>query len=247
MKADECQIYTDVAGIHAADPRLVPEAVKLNEIGYDEMLEMAGSGAKVMHSRAVELAELYNMPILVASSFGDQAGTIICKETAMEQKNRIRGIAHDTNVASITVQRIPDIPGIAAKILGPLAKAGISVDTIIKNTSFEGITDFTFTVGRNDLARTKDIIDALIKNIGAKTYITDSSQAKVSIIGTGMQNAPGYAALMFQTLYENDINIQLISTSEIKITCIISEEDVKKAVQALYASFEQEMVKSTGM
>jgi aspartate kinase len=243
LGAKECQIYTDVEGIHAADPRVVPGAVKLEEIGYDEMLEMASSGARVMHSRAVELGELYGIPIRVASSFSNTPGTIIRKETAMEVRNRIRGIAHDINVARVSIQGVPDSPGIAAKILEPLAQANVSVDTIIQNASVGNMIDFTFTVGRSDLAEAKKIVAPIVESLGAREAVTDSTLAKVSIIGTGMQNAPGYAALMFRTLYNEGINIQLISTSEIKITCIIAEKDAEPAVRALYKSFESEITK----
>ena len=245
LKADSCQIYTDVEGVYAADPRIVPGAAKLEEIGYDEMLEMASSGAKVMHPRAVELGELYNIPILVASSFSEASGTIIREETSMEIRNKVRGIAHDANVARVTVLGVPNRPGIASAILEPLAKANVSVDTIVQNISVGNTTDFTFTVGRSDLAKAKAIVDALIEPLGAREGATDSSLAKVSIVGTGMQNTPGYAAMMFRTLYEQGINIQLISTSEIRITCIISESDVKVAVRALYESFEAEIAKSS--
>ncbi len=243
LGAEECQIYTDVEGIHATDPRVVPGAVKLEEIGYDEMLEMASSGARVLHSRAVELGELYEIPILVASSFSNTPGTIIRKETAMEIRNRIRGIAHDTDVARVTIQGVPDSPGIAANILEPLAKANVSVDTIIQNASVGNVIDFTFTVGRSDLAKAKAIVAPIVESLGASEAITDSTLAKVSIIGTGMQNTPGYAALMFRTLCDEGINIQLISTSEIKITCIIAERDAEPAVRALYKSFESEITK----
>jgi len=245
LKADRCQIYTDVEGVYAADPRIVPRAAKLEEIGYDEMLEMASSGAKVMHPRAVELGELYNIPILVASSFGETSGTSIREETSMEIRNKVRGISHDANVARVTVLGVPNRPGIASAILEPLAKANVSVDTIVQNVSVGNTTDFTFTVGRSDLDKAKAIVDALIEPLGAREGATDSTLAKVSIVGTGMQNTPGYAAMMFRTLYEQGINIQLISTSEIRITCIISESDVKVAVRALYESFEAEIAKSS--
>jgi aspartate kinase len=245
LKADMCQIYTDVEGVYAADPRIVSEAAKLEEIGYDEMLEMASSGAKVMHPRAVELGELYNIPILVASSFSEASGTIIREEISMEIRNKVRGIAHDANVAMVTVLGVPNRPGIAAAILEPLAKANVSVDTIVQNISVGNATDFTFTVGRNDLAKAKAIVDPLVESLGARESATDSTLAKVSIVGTGMQNMPGYAAMMFRTLHEQGINIQLISTSEIRITCIISESDVKVAVRALYESFEAEIAKSS--
>ncbi len=241
LKAEMCQIYTDVEGVYTADPRLVPKASKLKEIGYEEMLELASYGAKVMHPRAVELAQLCNMPILVASSFSDSPGTIICKEASMEVRNKVRGIAHDTNVAKITVIGVPDHPGIAAAIFEPLARANISVDTIVQNASVEKITDLTFTVARDDLIKAMSIAEPVIKSIGAKRCVADSTLAKVSIVGSGMQNVPGYAARMFRALYEQGINIHLITTSEIRITCIISEDRVREAVQALHGAFEIEV------
>jgi len=241
LNADVCQIYTDVEGVYTADPRLVPEASKLDKIGYEEMLEMASYGAKVIHPRAVELGQLYNMPILVASSFSDRPGTIICKEASMEVKNKVRGIAHDTDVAKITVVGVPDHPGIAAAIFEPLAKANISVDTIVQNASIENITDLTFTVVRSDLNKAMSIVEPVVKSVGGKQCVTDCTLAKVSIIGAGMQNTPGYAARMFHVLSEQGINIQLITTSEIRITCIISEDRVKDAVRALHKAFELEI------
>jgi aspartate kinase len=240
LSAEICQIYTDVEGVYTADPRLVPGARKLKEIGYEEMLELASYGARVMHNRAVELGELYNVPILVASSFSDSPGTIICKEASMEVKNKVRGIAHDTNVSKITVVGVPDHPGIAAAIFEPLARANISIDTIVQNASIDNITDLTFTVARSDLIKAMSIVEPVAKSVGGKQCVTDSTLAKVSIIGTGMQNTPGYAARMFRTLYERDVNIQLITTSEIRITCIISEDRVRDAVQALHQAFELE-------
>jgi len=240
LSAEICQIYTDVEGVYTADPRLVPGARKLKEIGYEEMLELASYGARVMHNRAVELGELYNVPILVASSFIDSPGTIICKEASMEVKNKVRGIAHDTNVSKVTVVGVPDHPGIAAAIFEPLARANISVDTIVQNASIDNITDLTFTVARNDLIKAMSIVEPVAKSVGGKQCVTDSTLAKVSIIGTGMQNTPGYAARMFRTLHEQGINIQLITTSEIRITCIVSEDRVRDAVQALHQAFELE-------
>ncbi len=238
LKADMCEIYTDVEGVYTADPRIVPEAVKLEEICYEEMLEMATSGAKVMHHRAVELGQVYNMPILVASSLVEKPGTIIKGGQKMEARNKVRGIAHDLDVAKITVMGVPDRPGIAAAIFTPLAKAGISVDTIVQNASANNITDLTFTVSRNDLNKAMEIIKPVVKEIGAKEFTSDSQLGKVSIIGTGMQNTPGYAAKMFETLYKQGINILLITTSEIRITCIIQEDRVKDAVKALHKAFE---------
>jgi aspartate kinase len=240
LSAEICQIYTDVEGVYTADPHLIPGARKLKDIGYEEMLELASYGAKVMHNRAVELGELYNVPILVASSFNDSPGTIICKEASMEVKNKARGIAYDTNVSKVTVVGVPDHPGIAAAIFEPLARANISVDTIVQNASINNITDLTFTVARNDLIKAMSIVEPVVKSVGGKQCVTDSTLAKVSIVGTGMQNTPGYAARMFRTLHEQGINIQLITTSEIRITCIISEDRVKDAVQAFHQAFELE-------
>jgi len=231
LKAQICQIYTDVEGVFTADPRLVPEARKLKEIGYEEMLELATLGAKVMHSRAVELGEVYNMPIMVASSFGG---------IQMEVRNKVRGIAHDLNVAKVTVVGVPDQPGIASAIFEPLDKANISVDTIVQNASINNITDLTFTVAKGDLDKAMSLVQPIAKSIGAKECVSDSKLAKVSIIGTGMQNTPGYAANMFRALYEQGINIQLITTSEIRITCIIGEDRVEDAVKALHKAFELE-------
>ncbi len=240
LKAQICQIYTDVEGVFTADPRLVPGARKLNEISYEEMLELATSGARVMHSRAVELGEVYNMPILVASSFSDRSGTIIHGGIPMEVRNKVRGIAHDLNVAKITVVGVPDQPGIASAIFELLAKANISVDTIVQNASINKITDLTFTVARGDLDKAMSLVRPIAKSIGAKECVSDSTLAKVSIIGTGMQNTPGYAANMFRALSGQGINIQLITTSEIRITCIIGEDRVEDAVRTLHKAFELE-------
>lgn len=240
LKAQICQIYTDVEGVFTADPRLVPGARKLKEIGYEEMLELATYGAKVMHPRAVELGEVYNMPIMVASSFSDKSGTIIHGGIPMEVRNKVRGIVHDLNVAKITVVGVPDQPGIASAIFEPLAKANISVDTIVQNASINKITDLTFTVARGDLDKAMSLVRQVAKSIRAKECVSDSTLAKISIIGTGMQNTPGYAANMFRALSEQGINIQLITTSEIRITCIIGEDRVKDAVKTLHKAFELE-------
>jgi aspartate kinase len=240
LGAEVCQIYTDVEGVYTADPRLVPEAKKLGKISYEEMLELATYGARVMHNRAVELGWLYNVPILVASSFSDSPGTIICKEASMEVRNKVSGIAHDASVAKITVIGVPDHPGIAAAIFEPLARANISIDTIVQNTSINSITDLTFTVARTDLLKAMSIVEPVAKSVGGKQCVSDSTLAKVSIVGTGMLNAPGYAARMFRALYQHGINIQLIATSEIRITCIISEDKIKDAVRALHQAFELE-------
>jgi len=240
LGAEVCQIYTDVEGVYTADPRLVPEARKLNEVSYEEMLELATYGARVIHNRAVELGWLYNVPILVASSFSDTPGTIIRKEAAMEVKNKVSGIVEDTNVAKVTVVGVPDHPGIAAAIFEPLARASISIDTIVQNASINSTTDLTFTVARTDLLKAMSIVEPVARSVSGKQCVADSTLAKVSIVGTGMQNTPGYAARMFRALYQHGINIQLITTSEIRITCIISEDRVKDAVRALHQAFELE-------
>ena len=241
LGAEVCQLYTDVDGVHTADPRLIPEARWLAEIGYEEMLELATYGAKVVHPRAVELGELFNIPILVASSFSQNPGTLIHGGVSMEVRNKVRGIAYDLDVAKITVVGVPDQPGIAASIFQPLAKAGISIDTIVQNASINKITDLTFTVAKSDLAGAMRVVEPIAKSIRARECASDSKLGKVSIIGTGMQNTPGFAARMFEELSQQDINIQLITTSEIRITCIIDETRVKDAVRALHRAFEVEM------
>ena len=241
LEAKICQRYTDVDGIYTADPRLIPEARKLSEISYEEMLEMASYGNKAIHPRAIELGELFNVPIMVASSFSENPGTLIHGEVSMEVRNKVRGIAHDVDVAKITVVGVPDRPGIAAGIFVPLAEAGISVDTIVQNASIQNITDLTFTCARSQLKGAMVVIEPIATAIGARECVSDDTLGKVSIIGTGMQNAPGYAARMFDTLKQEQINIQLISTSEIRITCIIEESRVKDAVRALHRAFEMEI------
>jgi len=241
LGAEICQIYTDVDGVYTADPSLIPEAQRLSEIGYEEMLELASYGAKVMHPRAVELGELFNIPILVASSFTDSSGTLIHGGVSMEVRNKVRSIAHDLDVAKITVVGVPDRPGIAAAIFQPLSKADISIDTIVQNASINNITDLTFTVAKSQLSKAMEVVKPIAESIGARECVSDSKLGKVSIIGTGMQNAPGYAARMFDALSEEGINIQLITTSEIRITCIINEARVEDAVRALHRAFELEI------
>jgi aspartate kinase len=239
LGAHRCEIYTDVEGIYTADPRLVPEARKLTRISYEEMLELASQGARVMHPRAVELGWAYKVPIYVASSFTEAPGTLICQEgESMEQRNRVMGIAHDTDVGRITIRGVPDRPGIAAAIFGPLAEAGISVDTIVQNASVERLTDLTFTVSKGDLRRAVEIVRPVAQQIGAREVLWDEGLAKVSIVGAGMQSAPGYAATMFRALYEAGINIELITTSEIRITCLIDARRIQDAVQALHRAFQ---------
>ena len=241
LGAEICQLYTDVEGVYTADPHLVPEAQQLSEIGYEEMLELASYGARVVHPRAVELGELFSIPILVASSFTQNPGTLIHGGASMEVRNKVRSVAYDLDVAKVTVVGVPDRPGIAAAIFQPLATAGISIDTIVQNAGIENITDLTFTVAKSQLSKAMEVVKPIARSIGARECTSDSKLGKVSIIGTGMQNTPGYAARMFRTLSEKGINIQLITTSEIRITCIINDAEIKDAVRALHRAFELEM------
>ena len=241
LGAKVCERLTDTDGIYSADPRVVPEAIRLDEIGYEEMLELATYGNKVMQPRAIELAELYNIPIRVASSFNDNPGTLIHGGVSMEVRNKVRSVAYDMDVAKISVVGIPDKPGIAASIFVPLAKAGISVDTIVQNSSVNKIADLTFTVTKDQINDAMKVAKPIAKKLGATNIVSDTELGKVSIVGTGMQNTPGFAAKMFDTLSNNGINIELISTSEIRITCIIKESKVKEAVRALHKAFEVEV------
>lgn len=235
-----CERYTDVEGVFTADPRIVPEARRLAEISYEEMLELASRGAKVMQPRAVEIGSFYNVPIYVASSFKESTGTLIHGGITMESFNRIRGIPHDLDVAKITLRGVPDRPGIAAAVFEPLAAQHISVDVIVQNASSDGNTDLTFTVSKGDLGRTVSLVEQIASDIGAGEVTTDDQVAKVSIVGTGIQSAPGFASKMFRSLYDAGINIQMITTSEIRITCIVQAEQVNTAVRALHKAFELE-------
>jgi len=239
VDAERCEIYTDVDGIYTTDPRLTDRARKLSEIGFDEMLEMAVLGAK-MNPRSIELGAVYDMPVYVASSFSSEPGTLIHGgEQTMEVRKAVTGIAVDSNVAKITVRGVVDRPGVAAGLLKPLADDGVSVDVIVQNTSSDGTTDFTFTVGQASVVKAAQLIEDQ-SVIEYAEVITGSNLAKVSIVGTGMENAPGYAARMFSTLSEAKVNIDMITTSEIRITTIIDREQVQKAVQSLHDAFELE-------
>ena len=238
LHADTCEIYTDVAGVYTADPRVCPQARPLRDISYEEMLELATTGARVMHARAVEVGAIYGVEILVASSFDAEApGTIIRREATMEQSNKVRGIAHQDQIAKVTVRGLADRPGIAAQLFEPLATAGVSVDTIVQNASVEKLTDMTFTVAQADMERAVATVRGILPALGASEVISDANLGAVSIVGTGMATSPGYAALMFRTLFEHGINIELISTSEIRITCIVAADKVGDAVRALHAAF----------
>ena len=237
LKAERCEIYTDVPGVFTADPRVVPNARKLVDLSFEEMLELASYGAGVLHPRSVELGAFYGIPILVASSFSSEQGTLIHGGEPMESRNRLSGIAHDLDTAKITVIGIPDRPGIAASLFEPLARAGISVDTIVQNAGVDNITDLTFTVSRRDLAASQEIVRPVAENLGGQGIVANAELGKVSIVGNGMQDAPGYAARMFTALHRAGINIQMITTSEIRITCIVDRANVTKAVQVLYDAF----------
>ncbi|MBP5093481.1 MAG: aspartate kinase [Abditibacteriota bacterium] len=248
LNADACEIYTDVEGVYTADPRVEPAARKMKTISYEEMLELAGQGARVMHSRAVELGQIYGVDILVAHSLKDAPGTLITREdhemnsqnAEMEIRNPVRGIAHDTDVTRITIVGVPDKPGVAAKLFKALSDAGISVDVIVQNVSVAGKTDLSFTVADEDLEKTKKIIAPIDKDIEAADVITDSVLAKVSVVGSGMKTSPGYASTMFAALAAEGINIYSITTSEIRITCLVERDKIKAAVRALHKAFELE-------
>ncbi|MCY3569686.1 MAG: aspartate kinase [Chloroflexi bacterium] len=241
LRASRVEIYTDVQGIYTTDPRIEPNARCLRDIASEEMLEAAQQGAGVMHPRAVELGLLYDIPILVASSqaeFGSGGGTTIRREVKMEPENRVRTIALDRDVASVTLRHVPDRPGIAAQVFGPLADAGISVDTIVQNASELQLTDLTFTVSQTDWEETREISRPLADDLGAADVLFKHDLVKVSLIGTGMQSGPGYAATMFRSLSQAGINIELITTSEIRITCLVNADRGEEAVRVLHAAFE---------
>jgi aspartate kinase len=241
LKADICEIYTDVDGIFTADPRLVKAARKLSHIQYDEMLELAAVGARVMHPRAVEIGELYGVAIHVRSSFHEGVGTMIVAHVPMEDRKRVRGIAEETNVAKITVVGVPDRPGIAAAIFEPLGAAGISVDVIVQNIGRSRRTDLTFSVAQSDLKAAEKLVKAAAKTIGATRVASAGGIAKLSIVGTGMLGTPGIAGRMFRALADAGINIEMISTSEIRITCLVARDQVEKGVRILHKTFDLDL------
>jgi aspartate kinase len=240
LGADRCQIFTDVRGIFTADPRIVARARQLDVIGCEEMLELANQGAQVMQTRAVELGWVNGVTIEVLSSFEDAPGTLITEDPLVEQRNKVRGLAHDRNVAKITLVEVPDRPGVAATVFQPLAEAGINVDMIVQNVGHHGATDLSFTIPRVELPKAKRILEPAVRELGFREMTTDSSVAKVSIVGAGIHNTPGYAARMFKTLADAGVNIEMISTSEIRITTIIAEDLLETAVKALHDAFELE-------
>ena len=240
LKADECQIYTDVDGVYTTDPRVVPEAQRLDEITFEEMLEMASLGAKVLQIRSVEFASKYNVPLRVLSSFKDGGGTLITtEETEMEQA-LISGIAFNRDEAKLTILGVPDSPGIATQILGPIAKQNIEVDMIIQNTGHDGTTDFTFTVHRNDYPNAMAIMEATADELGAREVNGDDKITKISIVGVGMRSHAGIANIMFESLASEGINISMISTSEIKISVVVDQKYLELGVRTLHKAFELE-------
>ena len=242
LHAGECEIHTDVAGIHTADPRVVPDARPLPSIGYDEMLELASAGATVMHPRAVEIGEAYSMPIRVRSAFDDSPGTLIHRHEQMEDRPKVRGIAHDSDVAKVTLLGVPDRPGVAAGVFGPLAESHINVDIIVQNVSHSGHTDVSFTLAESDLSRAQPVLERIAADVGASGVDADRGIGKVTVVGTGMLGTPGVVARIFSTLAEASINIRMISTGEIRVTCIIDRDRIEDAVRALHRAFELELL-----
>lgn len=238
LKADECQIYTDVDGVYTTDPRVVEKAQRMTQITFEEMLEMASLGSKVLQIRSVEFAGKYNVPLRVLSSFKEGQGTLITTEERKQLETpEISGIAFNRDEAKITLLGVPDIPGSAAKILGPVGMANIEVDVIVQNASNDGLTDFTFTVHRNDTAKVKAVLEPIVLSLGAKGILTDDSVCKVSLVGVGMRSHAGIAGKMFTALAECNVNILIITTSEIKISVVIEEKYMELAVRELHTAF----------
>lgn len=239
LKADECQIYTDVDGVYTTDPRVVEKARRLDRITFEEMIEMASLGSKVLQIRSVEFAGKYNVPLRVLSSFGEGEGTLITLEddTIMEQPV-VSGIAFNRDEAKLTISGVPDTPGVALRILKPVSDANIEVDMIVQNVGADGHTDFTFTVHRNDFKRAREVLDGVARELGAREVTGDNKTVKVSIVGVGMRSHAGVATRMFEALSNEGINIQMISTSEIKISVVIDEKYLELAVRALHTAFD---------
>ncbi|HEY3375217.1 MAG TPA: aspartate kinase [Candidatus Aquicultor sp.] len=238
LGAEKCEIYTDVEGVFTADPRIVPEASLVPEITYEEMLEMAATGAKVLQLRSVEFGRNHGVIINVRSSFTGGAGTVVKEESEVMEKPIISGVTHDTSEGKVTIFGVSDQPGIAAKVFKPLAAANFNIDMIVQNVSSEGLTDISFTIPLDDLPRAESVIDDIVKVLGAKGHSNDKNIAKVSIVGAGMKTHPGVAAEMFDVLADNGINIQMISTSPIRISCVVEGSKIETAVRALHEHFQ---------
>jgi len=237
LKADVCDIYTDVDGVYTTDPNICSNARRLDRITYDEMLEMARAGAKVLQPRSVELAKKYNVPVYVKSSFTDEGGTLVTREEKDMEKEVVAGVTYDRDQAKITVIHVPDRPGVAARLFTPLSEHNILVDMIIQNASIQGHTDLTFTVSRKDVREATRIISEVVQEVGAEKLEVDDNVAKVSIIGVGMISHSGVAARMFETLAREGINIMMISTSEIKVSCVVEAKYTELAVTVLHDAF----------
>jgi len=237
IKADFCEIYTDVDGVYTTDPNVYSKARKLKKISYEEMLELASAGAKVLQQRSVELAKKYSVPLYVKSSFGDDVGTLVTREDSDMEKEIISEVTCDKNQAKVTIVHVPDEPGIAARLFVPLSERNIIVDMIIQNASIEGHTDMTFTVPKGDMSEVQQILDEVIKDLGAESIDYDENISKISIVGVGMKSHSGVASKMFASLANEGINIMMISTSEIKISCVIREKYTELAVRVLHDAF----------
>jgi aspartate kinase len=242
LKADECHIYTDVDGVYTTDPRVEPKARRLDRITFEEMLEMASLGSKVLQIRSVEFAGKYNVALRVLSSFAEGNGTLITYEESQMESALISGIAFNRDEAKLTITGVPDLPGIAYKILGPIADANIEVDMIVQNIADDASTDFTFTVHRNDFLRAKTILEAICTDVSARKVTGDNNIVKVSIVGVGMRSHAGIASTMFKTLADENINIQMIATSEIKISVVVDEKYLELAVRSLHSAFGLEQM-----
>ena len=238
LKADECQIYTDVDGVFTTDPRVCDKARLLKEVSFEEMLELASSGAKVLQLRAVEYASKFNLPLRVLSSFEEGEGTLVQEEKNIMERPIVSGISSIDSEAKLTIRGVPDVPGVAAKILSPISEAGIEVDVIVQNISADNNTDFTFTVDKSDAKKAEDILQKTSQTLGGGSIEVDDEIAKISIVGRGMRAHAGVASKMFQTLAKNEINISMITTSEIKISVVIKKDEMTKAVKALHNAFD---------
>jgi aspartate kinase len=238
LKADVCDIYTDVDGVYTTDPNICPHAKRLKKISYDEMLEMARAGAKVLQPRSVEMAKKYNVPVYVKSTFTDEGGTLVTKEDKEMEKEVVSGVTYDRDQAKLTVVRVPDRPGIAARLFTPLAEKNIVVDMIIQNASVEGFTDLSFTVSRKEVKTARELVEKAARDVGSERVEVDENVSKISIVGVGMISHSGVAAKMFATLAKEGINIEMISTSEIKISCVVHAKYTELAVMALHEAFQ---------
>ncbi|MGH2777702.1 MAG: aspartate kinase [Actinomycetota bacterium] len=238
LGADACEIYTDVDGVYTADPRIVPTARKLHAVSYEEMLELAASGAGVLMLRAVEYARNYGVVLHVRSSFDYEDGTWVTEEDERMERAIISGIAHDTSEAKVVIQNVPDTPGIAARVFRPLADEGINIDMIVQNVAEDGRTDISFTMPTNDLRRARPVLDEIVGSVGAEGIATDPDIAKVSLIGAGMKSHPGVAADMFDAIADAGINIEIISTSSIRVSCVVRKFEVERAVRAVHDRFD---------